>query len=58
MDIPAWLNRETVQLVLMVAVTLGVHYYFISSRLANYKPEAEENNADNGGIIIENTNQA
>lgn len=32
-QIPEWLNRENIQLVLIVLVTMGIHYYFINSRL-------------------------
>ena len=34
MQIPDWLNRETVQLTLIVLITMGVHYYFINARMA------------------------
>ena len=54
MAIPDWLNRETIQMFLIMAVALGVHYYFISNRLANYKQESEENDADIDGENIEN----
>ena len=58
MDIPAWLNREMVQMFLIMVVALGVHYYFISNRLANYKQELEENDADiDDGDNIENTKE-
>ena len=33
MAIPSWLNRESVQLFLVVLLTMGIHYYFISSKL-------------------------
>ncbi len=33
MDLPNWINRETIQLVLIFAITVGFHYYFISSRI-------------------------
>ena len=31
--IPEWLNRETVQLTLIVLITMGLHYYFINTRI-------------------------
>ena len=33
MAIPSWLNRESVQLFLVVLLTMAIHYYFISSKL-------------------------
>ncbi len=32
MAIPDWLNRETVQLTLVVLITLVVHYFFITQK--------------------------
>ena len=31
--IPEWFNRETIQLTLIVLITMGLHYYFINSRM-------------------------
>ena len=31
--IPEWFNRESIQLTLIVLITMGLHYYFISSRM-------------------------
>ena len=31
--IPDWLNRENIQLTLIVLITMGVHYYFINARI-------------------------
>ena len=31
--IPEWINRETIQLTLIVLITMGFHYFFISSRI-------------------------
>ena len=31
-QIPDWLNRDTIQLTLIVLITLGIHYYFITQR--------------------------
>ena len=33
MDLPNWINRETIQLALIFVITIGFHYYFISSRI-------------------------
>jgi hypothetical protein len=33
MDIANWLNRETIQLALIFVVTMGFHFYFISTRI-------------------------
>ena len=57
MAIPDWLNRETVQMFLIMAVALGVHYYFISNRLASYKQDVEDTDADIDGDNIENTKE-
>ena len=57
MAIPEWLNRETVQMFLIMAVALGVHYYFLSNRLANYKQELDENDAEIDGDNIENAKE-
>lgn len=32
-QIPSWLNRENIQITLIVLVTMMIHYYFIHSRL-------------------------
>ena len=60
MDIPTWFNRNTIQMFLMVVVTFGVHYYFITNRLANHQAEENlDNAADNDDSIrIEQRNQA
>ena len=55
MNVPAWLNRETVQMVLVVLVTAGFHYYFITHRLANSSADESSNNSlgDDESIILE-----
>ena len=48
--IPEWINRETIQLTLIVFITMGIHYYFITNRfqqtvdatIADLEVEAEE----------------
>ena len=32
-QIPEWINRETIQLTLIVLITMGFHYYFITSKI-------------------------
>jgi hypothetical protein len=39
-EIPAWLTRESVQLTLIVLITFGFHYYFISQRLQDNADDA------------------
>ena len=47
-QIPEWFNRELIQMSLIVLVTLGIHYYFITQRFQTgideeiAKMEAEE----------------
>ena len=55
MNVPAWLNRETVQMVLVVLVTAGFHYYFITHRLANSSADESSNTSsgDDESIILE-----
>ena len=55
MNIPAWLNRETIQMVLIVLVTAGFHYYFITNRLGNSSADENSNNSsgDDESIIPE-----
>ena len=36
MEVPAWINRETIQIALIVAITVGFHYYYISSKLSSF----------------------
>ena len=36
MNIPTWVNRETIQMGVIVLVTFAFHYYFITNRLSNY----------------------
>lgn len=38
-QIPEWFNRENIQLTLIVLVTMGIHYYFISSRIQSQVDE-------------------
>lgn len=46
-QIPEWLNRDNVQMVLIVMITIGIHYYFISQRLqANVDEAIAEMEAD------------
>ena len=48
--IPEWINRDTIQLTLIVLITMGIHYYFITNRIqqtvdatiADLEVEAEE----------------
>ena len=35
--IPDWINRETIQIAFVVAITVGFHYYYISSKFAAFK---------------------
>ena len=32
-SIPEWINRDTIQLTLIVLITMGIHYYFITSKI-------------------------
>ena len=41
MDLPHWVNRESVQLALIFIVTIGFHFYFISSRISFGESENE-----------------
>ena len=57
MNIPQWFNRETIQMVVIVMITFGVHYYFITNRLTN-SPSGdplEEENSDDTVILEQNT---
>ena len=57
MYIPQWFNRETIQMVVIVMITFGVHYYFITNRLIN-NPSGdplEEENSDDTVILDQNT---
>ena len=59
MNIPQWFNRETIQMVVIVMITFGVHYYFITNRLTNNPSEdplAGENSDDS--VILEQSTQA
>ena len=31
--IPEWINRDIIQLTLIVLITMGIHYYFITNRI-------------------------
>ena len=58
MNIPTWLNRDSIQMFLIVVITFVVHYYFITHRLANLQAEEKLNTADNDdSIIIDQSNQ-
>ena len=61
MNIPTWINRETIQMGLVVLVTFGFHYYFITNRIANYnsdEPSDDDNNTGESIIIEQQTSQA
>ena len=54
-NIPTWINRETIQMGLVVLVTFGFHYYFISNRIENYRSDEplEDDTETPESIIIE-----
>ena len=57
MNIPQWLNRETIQMVVIVIITFGVHYYFITNRLTSYESDGplEGDNVEDSVILEQNT---
>ena len=59
MNIPQWFNRETIQMVVIVIITFGVHYYFITNRLTNNQ-SGEPLDGDSGDetVILEQNTQA
>ena len=60
MNVPAWINRETIQMCLTVVVTFAVHYYFITNRISNYEVEEtlDDATADVDSVVIEQNTQA
>ena len=35
MELPVWVTRETLQVFVIMAITIGFHYFYISTRIAN-----------------------
>ena len=33
MELPAWINRDTAQIFVIMVITVGFHYFYISSRM-------------------------
>ena len=57
MNIPSWLTRENIQMIVIVIITFGVHYYFITNRLTDGQSEKplEEESGDDTVILEQNT---
>ena len=60
MNIPTCINRETIQMTLIVVITFAAHYYFITNRLSNYQADEPLNDTNNDEdiVIIEQSTQA
>lgn len=59
MDIPSWFNRENIQMIVIVIITFGVHYYFITNRLTDGQSEVPlEGESGEDTVILEQNTQA
>ena len=46
MELPAWMNRETVQIFVIMSITIGFHYFYISNRMAARMNDAIDDTID------------
>ena len=59
MEMPTWANRTTIQIILIVVLTFGIHYYFITTRLGLHQEDkdSKHTNNDNNDIIEQNNQE-